>query len=119
MSFFVFLCERCAVGVRYAVGLVPPLYMAIVHVACADSACCKISLISKNKLKYRERRCKNALLLNFIITFAAAKTGKSCTASSLRIPQDGNVAKVVGCSGAIQVACPPASLAQLARARDL
>lgn len=51
MSFFVFLCERCAVSVRYAVGLVPPLYMAIVHVACADSACCKISLISKNKLK--------------------------------------------------------------------
>ena len=46
-------------------------------------------------------------------------TGKSCTASSLRILQDGNVAKVVGCSGAMQVACPPASLAQLARARDL
>ena len=46
-------------------------------------------------------------------------TGKSCTASSLRILQDGNVAKVVGCSGAIQVAYPPASLAQLARARDL
>ena len=54
-------------------------------------------------------------------TFAPAnkKTGKSCTASSLRILQDGNVAKVVGCSGAMQVACPPASLAQLARARDL
>ena len=51
MSFFVFLCERCAVGVRYVVGLVPPSYMPIVHVACADSACCKISLISKNKLK--------------------------------------------------------------------
>ncbi len=45
--------------------------------------------------------------------------GKSRTASSLRILQDGNVAKVVGCSGAIRVACPPASLAQLARARDL
>ena len=54
-------------------------------------------------------------------TFAPAnkKTGKSCTASSLRILQDGNVAKVVGCSGAMRVACPPASLAQLARARDL
>jgi hypothetical protein len=51
MSFFVFLCERCAVGVRYVVGLVPPSYMPIVHLACADSACCKISLISKNKLK--------------------------------------------------------------------
>ena len=32
---------------------------------------------------------------------AAAKTGKSYTASSLRILQDGNVAKVVGCSGAM------------------
>ena len=48
-----------------------------------------------------------------------SNTGKSCTASSLRTLQDGNVAKVVGCSDAIQVACPPASLAQLARARDL
>ena len=47
------------------------------------------------------------------------KMGKSCTASSLGILQDGNVAKVLGCSGAIQTACPPASLAQLARARDL
>ena len=28
-------------------------------------------------------------------------TGKSYTASSLRILQDGNVAKVVGCSGAM------------------
>ena len=45
--------------------------------------------------------------------------GKSCTASSLGILQDGNVAKVLGCSGAMQTACPPASLAQLARARDL
>ena len=36
-------------------------------------------------------------------TFALAfeKTGKSFTASSLRILQDGNVAKVVGCSGAM------------------
>ena len=37
-------------------------------------------------------------------TFAPAlkaKTGKSYTASSLRILQDGNVAKVVGCSGAM------------------
>ena len=47
------------------------------------------------------------------------KMGKSCTTSSLGILQDGNVAKVLGCSGAIQTACPPASLAQLARARDL
>ena len=46
-------------------------------------------------------------------------TGKSPTASSLGIPQDGNVARVLGCSGAIRIACPPASLAQLARARDL
>ena len=42
----------------------------------------------------------------FFTTFALAfqkssKTGKSYTASSLRILQDGNVAKVVGCSGAM------------------
>ena len=47
------------------------------------------------------------------------KTGKSCTVSSLRILQGLTAAKVVGCSGAMQVAYPPASLAQLARARDL
>ena len=57
--------------------------------------------------------------IDFICYLCTRKTGKSCTASSLRILQDGNVAKVVGCSGAMQVACPPASLAQLARARDL
>ena len=45
--------------------------------------------------------------------------GKSHTASSLRILQGLIAAKVVGCSGAIWQACPPASLAQLARARDL
>ena len=45
--------------------------------------------------------------------------GKSLTVSSLGIPQDGNVARVLGCSDAIRIACPPASLAQLARARDL
>ena len=32
---------------------------------------------------------------------SAEKTGKSYTVSSLRILQDGNVAKVVGCSGAM------------------
>ena len=59
--------------------------------------------------------------MNYIVYFCSHKNnmGKSCTASSLRILQDGNVAKVVGCSGAIQTAYPPASLAQLARARDL
>ena len=62
---------------------------------------------------------KHSLITNKIVTFAPAKMGKSCTASSLRILQDGNVAKVVGCSGAMQTAYPPASLAQLARARDL
>ena len=62
---------------------------------------------------------------NKMITFALAfekeqlTTGKSPTVSSLGIPQDGNVARVLGCSGAIGIACPPASLAQLARARDL
>ena len=45
--------------------------------------------------------------------------GKCCTASSLQILQGLTAAKVVGCSGAIQLAYPPASLAQLARARDL
>jgi hypothetical protein len=45
--------------------------------------------------------------------------GKCCTASSLRILQGLTAAKVVGCSGAMQLAYPPASLAQLARARDL
>ena len=119
MSFFVFLCERSFCGMSYIVGIVPSSYMVIVHFFRAVSVCSMILLVSKNKLKYDERRCKNALLLNFIVTFAAANMGKSCTASSLRILQDGNVAKVVGCSGAIQVACPPASLAQLARARDL
>ena len=41
------------------------------------------------------------MMYKLFITFAAAKTGKSCTASSLRILQGGNAAKVVGCSGAI------------------
>ena len=45
--------------------------------------------------------------------------GKCCTASSLRILQGLTAAKVVGCSGAMQLAYTPASLAQLARARDL
>ena len=57
--------------------------------------------------------------MNYFCYFCTRKMGKSCTASSLGILQDGNVAKVLGCSGAIQTACPPASLAQLARARDL
>lgn len=38
-----------------------------------------------------------------IITFAL---GKSPATSSLLILQDGNVAKVEGCSGATGVACP-------------
>ncbi len=45
--------------------------------------------------------------------------GKSCTASSLSILQGLTAAKAAGCSGAMQIAYPPASLAQLARARDL
>ena len=59
-------------------------------------------------------KTKNCLTFAFAIT-----TGKCCTASSLQILQGLTAAKVVGCSGAIQIACPPASLAQLARARDL
>ena len=54
-----------------------------------------------------------------IIYLCTRKTGKSCTACSLRIPQGLTAARVVGCSGAMQIAFPPASLAQLARARDL
>ena len=33
--------------------------------------------------------------------------GQSCTASSLGIPQDGNIARVLGCSGAMQTAAHP------------
>ncbi len=42
-------------------------------------------------------------------TFAAAfeENGQSCTASSLGIPQDGNIARVLGCSGAMQIAAHP------------
>ena len=54
-----------------------------------------------------------------IKTIFAPHLGKCCTASSLRILQGLTAAKVVGCSGAMQRAYPPASLAQLARARDL
>ena len=39
----------------------------------------------------------NAYLCNRL----QSNTGKSCTVSSLRTLQDGNVAKVVGCSGAM------------------
>ena len=35
------------------------------------------------------------------------------------LPQGLTAARVLGCSGAMQIAYPPASLAQLARARDL
>ena len=45
--------------------------------------------------------------------------GKCHTASSFRILQGLIAAKVVSCSGAMWRAFPPASLAQLARARDL
>ena len=45
--------------------------------------------------------------------------GKCYTASSFRILQGLIAAKVVSCSGAMWRAFPPASLAQLARARDL
>ena len=37
----------------------------------------------------------------------SSKHGQSCTASSLGIPQDGNIARVLGCSGAIQIAAHP------------
>ena len=60
-----------------------------------------------------------ALTLHSLFERKPFNTGQSPTASSLRIPQDGNIARVLGCSGAIGIAGPPASLAQLARARDL
>ena len=42
-------------------------------------------------------------------TFAPAfeQNGQSCTASSLGIPQGGNAARVLGCSGAMQLAAHP------------
>lgn len=48
-------------------------------------------------------RFKKSLYLctAFLTRCTNMNMGKSCTASSLRILQDGNVAKVVGCSGAI------------------
>ena len=39
--------------------------------------------------------------MNYFCYFCTRKMGKSCTASSLGILQDGNVAKVLGCSGAM------------------
>ncbi len=68
---------------------------------------------------------------NDILTFFTAKnlvrnvksrnfaSGESWTTSSPRIPQVLTEARVSGCSGAMQTARPFASLAQLARARDL
>ncbi len=50
---------------------------------------------------------------------ASHHMGKCHTASSFRILQGLIAAKVVSCSGAMWRAFPPASLAQLARARDL
>ena len=67
---------------------------------------------TKNKPEKFAKLTPNTYLCN-------RKTGKSCTACSLRIPQGLIAARVVGCSGAMQIAFPPASLAQLARARDL
>ena len=64
----------------------------------------------KKKVLFAETRMGN--------TFAV-RTGKCCAVSSLRILQGLTAAKVEGCSNATQRAYPPASLAQLARARDL
>ena len=50
---------------------------------------------------------------------ASHHMGKCHTASSFRILQGLIAAKVVSCSGAMWRAFPPASLAQLARARYL
>ena len=56
---------------------------------------------SENKLKNKTKGRAYTFMSELFITFAAAKTGKSCTASSLRILQGLIAAKVVGCSGAI------------------
>ena len=72
-------------------------------------------------LKTKKTLIFNLLTINFLVPLhpLLANMSESCTASSLGIPQDGNIARVLGCSGAIQTARSPASLAQLARARDL
>ena len=59
-----------------------------------------IQIKRQKKSFFKQKVCifeKNA----YLCTRFTAKTGKSYTASSLRILQDGNVAKVVGCSGAM------------------
>lgn len=54
-------------------------------------------------LKYVKILSLQLVIQELFISFAPLKAnmGKSYTASSLRILQDGNVAKVVGCSGAM------------------
>ena len=54
-----------------------------------------------NLVKKRKNIGVVTIYLNYYSYLCIRKTGKSCTASSLRILQDGNVAKVVGCSGAM------------------
>jgi hypothetical protein len=47
----------------------------------------------------KRKQILHSSLFTFLRTFAAAKKhGQSCTASSLGIPQDGNIARVLGCS---------------------
>ena len=60
----------------------------------------KLNVVNK-LVKKRKNINANRLYLNYYFYLCIRKTGKSCTASSLRILQDGNVAKVVGCSGAM------------------
>ena len=64
----------------------------------------------RDSIMFAKKSCFFAILSRFICTVPifflplhplSSKMGKSCTASSLRILQDGNVAKVVGCSGAM------------------
>ena len=85
--------------------------------------------MQKKMEKYVKHTLQNELFLHlllpkfaFSLTYSylcTRKMGKSRTACSLGIPQGLTAARVLGCSGAMRSAFPPASLAQLARARDL
>ena len=59
-----------------------------------------LSTLFSEKYSYLcTRKTSNGLI--FCLVMRVTYMGKSCTASSLGILQDGNVAKVLGCSGAM------------------
>ena len=95
--------------------------MKLVSIAEVQPIFCKDKFFILLNPNHAEINCKKPLTDNkndsfckkLVKTFGGIKTnaylcnrlqsnmGKSCTASSLRTLQDGNVAKVVGCSGAM------------------